>query len=143
MDDDSTDIYKSNIIDIYSIRPAYVSSVNDMCFAAFAAYYYKDYNYNVSETIDSQPEVLSDDILDQTHEDTTDDASLALPKRIKLMNSKRVMKCRKVKAVLRYHTPNKTKELDKYFHHLLMFCYPWRQESDLLGNVQNNNLQVQ
>ena len=137
LDDDSTDIYKSNIIERYSIRPAYVSSVNDMCLAAFAAYYYKNYNYDVSETIDSQPEVLSDDILEQTHEDTTDDASLALPKRIKLMNSKEVMKCRKVKAVIRYHTPNKTKEPDKYFHHLLMLYYPWRQVSDLLGNEQN------
>ena len=137
LDDDSTDIYKSNIIERYSIRPAYVSSVNDMCLAAFAAYYYKNYNYDVSETIHSQPEVLSDDILEQTHEDTTDDASLALPKRIKLMNSKEVMKCRKVKAVIRYHTPNKTKEPDKYFHHLLMLYYPWRQVSDLLGNEQN------
>ena len=53
LDDDSTDIYRSNIIGRYSIRPTYVLSVNDMCLAAFAAYYYKDYNYDISETIDS------------------------------------------------------------------------------------------
>ena len=46
------------------------------------------------------------------------------------------MKCRKVKAVIRYHTPNKTKEPEQYFHHLLMLYYPWRQETELLGNEQ-------
>lgn len=49
------------------------------------------------------------------------------------MNGKEVMKCRKVKAVIRYHTPNKTKEPEQYFHHLLMLYYPWRHETDLTG----------
>ena len=44
------------------------------------------------------------------------------------------MKCRKIKAVVRYHTPNKKKEPEKYFHHLLMLYYPWREESNLLSN---------
>lgn len=52
------------------------------------------------------------------------------------MNGKEVMKCRKVKAVIRYHTPNKTKEPELYFHHLLMLYYPWREEAELLGNEQ-------
>ena len=47
------------------------------------------------------------------------------------------MKCRKVKAVIRYHTPSKTKEPEKYFHHLLMLYYPWRYENELLGSDQN------
>lgn len=47
------------------------------------------------------------------------------------------MKCKRpVKAVIRYHTPNKTKEPDRYFHHLLMLYYPWRQETELLENEQ-------
>ena len=44
------------------------------------------------------------------------------------MNTKEKMKCRKVKAVIRYHTPNKTKEPGRYFHHLLMLyniALPW------------------
>lgn len=53
------------------------------------------------------------------------------------MNGKEVMKCRKVKAVIRCHTPNKTKEPEQYFHHLQMLYYPWRQETELLGNEQN------
>ena len=46
------------------------------------------------------------------------------------------MKCRKTKAVLRYHRPNKVKELEKYFHRLLMLYYPWRNEDSLIGNEQ-------
>ena len=49
------------------------------------------------------------------------------------MNTKEKMECRKVKAVIRYHTPNKTKEPERYFHHLLMLYYPWRKESDLIA----------
>ena len=40
LDDESTEIYNSNIIEQYSLRPAHVKSVNDMCLAEFAAYYY-------------------------------------------------------------------------------------------------------
>lgn len=130
LDDDSTEIYKSNIIERYSIRPNYIPSVNNMCLGEFAAYYYKDYKSDVSETIDAQPEILHDDILELQQD------PCSLPKTIKLMNGKETMKCRKIKAVIRYHTPNKTKEPERYFHHLLMLYYPWRQETDLLGNDQ-------
>ena len=66
----------------------------------------------------------------------SEDISL-LPTRIKLTNHTEKMKCRKVKAVIRYHTPNKTKEPERYFHHLLLFYYPWRNESEILGNNQS------
>ena len=46
------------------------------------------------------------------------------------------MKCRKIKAVVRYYTPNKTKEPEKYFHHLLMLYYPWRNEDALIGSEE-------
>ena len=49
------------------------------------------------------------------------------------MSGKETMKCRKVKAVIRYHKPNKDSEYEKYCHHLLMLFYPWRNELDLLG----------
>ena len=57
-----------------------------------------------------------------------------LPPKIKLLNTNEVMKCRTTKAVIRYHTPNKTKEPEKYFHHLLMLYYPWRKEDNLIGS---------
>ena len=46
------------------------------------------------------------------------------------------MKCRKVKAVLKYHTPNKREEPESYFHHLLMLYYPWRDENNLMSSDQ-------
>ena len=39
LDDDSTDIFKSNVIQRYSIRPTSIPVVNNLCLAEFAAYY--------------------------------------------------------------------------------------------------------
>jgi len=36
------------------------------------------------------------------------------------------MKCRKIRADVRFHTLNKTKEPEKFFHHLLRLYFPWR-----------------
>ena len=46
------------------------------------------------------------------------------------------MKSRKSRAVIRYHTPNKTKQPEQYFHHLLVLYYPWRNKDSLLGSNQ-------
>lgn len=62
LDDKSTDIFKSSIIECYHIRPASIPALNNLCLAQFAAYY-KDYRKENSETIDAQPEVLTDDFL--------------------------------------------------------------------------------
>ena len=43
------------------------------------------------------------------------------------------MKYRNVKAVIRFHKPSKTTDPEKYFHHVLMLYFPWREESDLIG----------
>ena len=134
LDDDSTDIFKSNIIQRYSIRPTSTPVIENLCLAKFAAYYYKDYKIDVSETNDSQPDVLSDDLIES--QSTISDATQCLPQKIKLINTNECMKCRKVKAVLRYHTPNKRKEPESYFHHLLMLYYPWRDESNLIASDQ-------
>lgn len=59
LDDESTDIFKSNIIERYAIRPQTIASVDELCLAEFAAYYYKDYRKDYQETGDAQPEVLT------------------------------------------------------------------------------------
>ena len=41
------------------------------------------------------------------------------------------LKCRKVKAVLRYHVPNRFKNPEQYAHHLLFMFLPFRNESEL------------
>ena len=134
LDDDSTDIFKSNIIERYSIRPDSISVVDKLCLAEFAAYYYKDYRKESDETNDAQPNVLTDEVIHTQHSILQ---NISLPSQITLMNTKEKMKCRKVKAVIRYHTPNKTKEPERYFHHLLMLYYPWRNESDLMAADQS------
>ena len=124
LDDDSTDIFKSNIIEHYSIRSDSISVVDKLCLAEFAAYYYKDYRKDSDETNDAQPNVLTDEII-HTHSILQD---ISLTSQITLTNTKEKLKCRKVKAVIRYHIPNKTKEPGRYFHHLLMLyniALPW------------------
>ena len=69
------------------------------------------------------------------HTDTNSAAEF--PNRIRLVNSNEVMKCRKIGPVIRFHTPNKKKEPEKYFHHLLMLYFPWRDELvDLIGTQE-------
>ena len=114
LDDDSTDIFKSKIIEHYSIRPDSISVLDKLCLAEFAAYYYKDYRKESDKTNDAQPNVLTDEVIHTQHSILQ---NISLPPQITLMNTKEKMKCRKVKAVIRYHTPNKTKEPECYFHH--------------------------
>ena len=77
---------------------------------------------------DNQPEILTDDLIFINQE------GRLLPKTIPLMSSKEKLQCRKVKAVLRYHTPNREKHPEKYAHHVLFMFYPFRKESDLFGS---------
>ena len=134
LDDESTDIFKSNIIERYAIRPKSIASVDNLCLAEFAAHYYKDYRKDCQETADAQPEVLTDHVIEVQHDSS--DPELSLPKKIRLMNTKEIMKCRKVRAVIRYHKPNKTKQPELYFHHILFLYLPWREENHLLGKDQ-------
>ena len=129
LDDESTDIFKSNIIERYTLRPLNIPAVNDLCLAEFVAYYYKEYKKENSETIDAQPQVLTDSAIEAQHLDND-----SLPDVVRLMNTNEKMKRRKIKAVVRYHTPNKQKEPELYFHHLLMLYYPWRDERTLVGD---------
>ena len=135
LDDDSTNIYKSNIIECYSLRPKGILSVDQLCLAKFAAFYYKDYRTNDADTRDSQPDILNDELLESQHSNE-DSKETCLPPKIKLIGRNEYMKCRKVNAVIRYHTPNKRKEPELYFHHLLMLYLPWRDETELLGSDQ-------
>ena len=127
LDDDSTDIFKSNIIERYSDRP---HTVDHLCLAESAAHYYKEYKKNPDEENDVQPNVLSDDLVESQHVRASD---LILPKTIELIISKEITNCRKIKAVIRFLVPNRTKEPEKSYHHLLMLYLPWRKETELQG----------
>ena len=98
----------------------------------FAVFYYKEYRTDYAETKVSQPDVLNDDLLE--FHNLTEDTEKCLPPKVKLMNKNEYMKCRKVKAILRYHTPNKTKEPELYFL--------WQDETDLLSFDQTYKFKV-
>ena len=99
--DDSTDIYKSNIIERYTIRPNAISTIDQLCLAEFAAHYYKEYKAGCV-TNDAQPEILTDDTTElYVQLNTNVDVTSQLPSKIKLLNTNEVMKCRKTKAVVR------------------------------------------
>ena len=64
LDNDSTDIYKSNLLERYSSRPISIPCVNNLCLAEFAAFYYKNYKAHYEEMKDSQPNILNDELLE-------------------------------------------------------------------------------
>ena len=106
-----------------------------MCLAEFAACYYKDYKFPKDERTDTQPDVLTYIVAETQHMNTG--TTTTFPDNIKLLDTNEVMKCRKVRAVVRFHVPNKRKEPEKFFHHLLMLYFPWRDElADLTGKDQ-------
>ena len=114
LDDDSTDIFNSNIIERYCDRPdrnfmnGVYAQLHGMCLAKFASHYYKQYYSKEQKDNDNQQVVLSDDAVKNQHGDHS-----RLPKKIKLTTRKETMKCRKVQAVIRFHTPSKTTEPEK------------------------------
>ena len=75
MDDNSTEIFNSNIIERYSDRPdenflnGIYSEVENLCFAEFVACYFKQYQTKDDKANDNQPVVLSDNLLENQHAD--------------------------------------------------------------------------
>ena len=47
------------------------------------------------------------------------------------MVSKEKLKCRNVKAVLRYHQPSRNRKIETFPQHMLFFFYPFRNEEHL------------
>ena len=106
--------YKSIIIECYIIRPNTIPAVDNLCLAEFAPYYYKE--YKTDYTNDAQPEILTEDAT-ELHVQLSINSGVTsqLPPKIKLLKTNKVMKCRKSKDVICYHTPNKTKEPEQYY----------------------------
>lgn len=132
--EDSTDVFKKNMIDRYMDRPnttfigGKYAIVNSLCFAQFFSHYYLSSKNDICIENDCQPTILIESNLEDNH------VPCAYPAVIPLMSSKDKLKCRKVKAVLRYHVPNENKYPERYAHHLLFMFYPFRNENDLKHN---------
>ena len=129
--EDSIDIFKRNMIDRYVDRPnssflnGKYSILDRFCYAEFLAHYYLLPKTSNDSVNDSQPTVLEELLLEINHN------ACNYPSTIPLMNSKEKLKCRQVKAVLRYYVPNRYKYPEKYAHHLLFLFYPFRNEENL------------
>ena len=129
MPEDSTDVFKRNMLDRYVDRPNLVyvggkySILDKFCYAEFLAHYYLPSRQIDDEENDNQPDVLQDNVLEINHK------ACEYPITIPLMSSKEKLKCRKVKLVLRYHVPNRHKNPEKYAHLILFTFYPFRNKS--------------
>ena len=127
--DDSHEVFKKNYLDRYmewpnaTFKGGRYAILDNFCYAEFLSFYYLDTKLSSERQNDCQPEVLLDDNLE---------ASMTYPKLIPLMKSKEKMRCRGVKKVLRYHTPNRKVDPEAYAHHLLLLFYPFREETELL-----------
>ena len=133
--DDSTDIFQRNMLDRYLDRPnkffkgGLYEIVDRLCFAEFLSSYYVDARLSKLLESDSQPVVLDDKVMDANHDESI------YPKVIPLMSSNEKLKCRKVRAVLRYHQPSPHKSIEQYAHHLLFAFYPFRKEEELKSST--------
>ena len=131
----STDIFRCNMLDRYLDRPnenfkhGDYKIIDQLCFAEFLSLYYVDAKQIEICENDSQPVVLNDELMDSNHEESI------FPKIVPLMSSKEKLKCRKVKAVLKYHQPSRHKNVEQYAHHLLFAFYAFRQEEELKYTV--------
>ena len=131
-------IFKNNMLDRYIDRPntsfknGKYRILDNICYVEFLAYYYLDIKSNKDEVNDNQPIVLNNDLME---ENSTESDCHLFPSVVPLMSSKQKLKCRKVKAVLRYHVPNRHKYPEEYAHHLLFMYYPFRSESELLDDT--------
>ena len=126
--EDSSDIFKRNMIDRYIDRPnstyakGKYSTVDNMCYAEFISSYTVDTRENPDDINDSQPEILENANIVENE---------LFLKRLSLTNSKEHVKLRKEKCVLRNHTPNPNAQPEAYAHHLLFLYFPFRIEAEL------------
>ena len=107
-----------NMIDRYvdRLKAAFLGwkykMLDTICFANFLVYYYILPTATMDTVNDSQPTIFQEDILSNNNN------SCNYPVTIPLMSSTDKLKCRKVKAPLRYHVPNCHKYSEKYAHHV-------------------------
>lgn len=122
--DESTQLYKRNMLDRYMERPVHgtCAVLQDMCFSHFVK------RYQLSKKLDDndcQPNELKDELIEGNH-----CCIEGFPKVINLGKNEKLV-CRKVDFVLRYHVPNEYKFPEQYAHHLLFMFFPFRSESEL------------
>ena len=121
--EDSADIYKRNMASRYIFMPS-EEVYNQLCHASFL----KKYQLLPKQVEnDSQPNELSDEVIEENHSVNNNNS---YPNRITLSTGEKLVH-RKVEFALRYHVPNKYKDLEAYANHFLFMFYPFRNEEQL------------
>ena len=132
--EDSTDIFKKNMIDRYIDRPnlsfcgGKYSVLDSLWFAEFLRFYYLA--PSKSKDNDYQPEILVDDLIENNHASDIHYPSSSIP----IMSANEKLKCRKAPYVLKYRVPNHHTHPEEYTHHLLFMYFPFRNENELKLN---------
>ena len=80
---------------------------------------------SVENENDCQLVILDDELMELNH------AESKYLKVIPMISSQEKLKCRKVKAVFRYHQPSAHKSLKQYAHNFLFAFYPFRNKEHL------------
>ena len=123
MNDDDEDIFQSNIVLRYALRP---EKLENMCLASFAA----NYSLSSRETNDNECDHVTN-VLDEDDLEVPD--SEDMPKKIILRDGSGTMTRRKKESVIRFRKFNVEKEREDFCRAKLMLFLPWRNEqTDLL-----------
>ena len=110
----STDVIQHNILDRYIDRPDLIfhnsrfAAIDLLCLAEFLSNYYVQSRFKPESQNDCQLVVLDDELMETKYFDSQ------YIKTIPLSSSKEKSKCRKVKAVLRYHVPNSVRYVGEF-----------------------------
>ena len=97
--------------------------IDSLYFVDFLENYYLIPKPNNDSANDNKPDILVYDLIHNTQEPNN------YPSVLPLMSSKEKLKCRRIKAVLRYHVPNLHKHPEKYARHMLFMFYLFRNET--------------
>ncbi|XP_058986622.1 uncharacterized protein LOC131806501 [Musca domestica] len=121
---DSTNIFKTNILDHYIQRP---DIFQNMCLAYFGAYYSYSRKLKKSRYQEEEDDFFAND-------DTNLD-QVGAP--IRLKNNSGYVYKRKAPAIIRFPSFKVETNREDYFRSLVMLYFPWRNEVDDL--LQNDN----
>ena len=117
--EDITEIFQHNMLDIYldrsdgSFKNGMYRETSNIYFSEFLSLFYSKSVIIKDLEIDYQSVILDDELLETHHKVCN------YPKDVSLMSSKEKLKCRKVKALLRYYHPNPNKAFETYAYHLI------------------------
>ncbi|XP_075170221.1 uncharacterized protein LOC142242518 [Haematobia irritans] len=124
---DSTDIFKSNLLDHYALRP---QLLNNVCLASFAA------NYLYSKTLRGRVED------DNSENVVSHSGQVGAP--MPLMGTRNGYIYKKSNpCIIRFPTFKGESNSENYFRSLVMLYYPWRNErTDILENDNESTCRI-